>query len=33
MEIIISIFLGAFLISIGIVGYCRISKDFKEGDQ
>lgn len=28
MEIIIAIFLGAFLTAIGIAGYVRISKDF-----
>ncbi len=32
MEIIIAIFLGAFLSAIGVVGYIRICKDFnKEG--
>ena len=29
METIIAIFLGAFLTTIGIVGYIRISKDFE----
>ena len=28
MEMGIAIFLGAFLIGIGILAYCRISKDF-----
>ena len=31
MEIVIAIFLGAFLALIGIIGYARISKDFKDG--
>jgi len=31
MEILISFFLGAFLMTIGILSYIRISKDFKEG--
>lgn len=30
MEMGIAIFLGAFLIGIGVLAYCRISKDFKE---
>ena len=30
MEIIIAVFLGAFLTAIGIIGYVRISKDFEE---
>lgn len=30
MELAIAIFLGAFLSAIGVIGYCRISKDFKE---
>lgn len=30
MEVIIAIFLGAFLSAIGVVGYIRICKDFKE---
>ena len=33
MEIIIAIFLGVFLAAIGIIGYIRISKDFKGGDK
>ena len=33
MEIIIAIFLGAFLVAIGLLGYIRISKDFKDGDK
>ncbi len=31
MEIIISIFLGAYLLAIGILCYVRVSKDFKGG--
>ena len=30
MEIIIAIFLGAFLTAIGVAGYIRISKDFEQ---
>lgn len=30
MEIIIAVFLGAFLFGIGILSYIRISKDFEE---
>ena len=30
METIIAVFLGAFLMVIGVVGYYRISKDFEE---
>lgn len=30
MEAIIAIFLGAFLMGIGVLSYCRITKDFKE---
>lgn len=30
MEWIIAVFLGAFLTAIGIIAYCRISKDFKK---
>ena len=33
MELAIAIFLGAFLSAIGVVGYYRISKDFKEKDK
>ncbi len=34
MEWAIAIFLGVFLIAIGIIAYCRISKDFKkDGDR
>ena len=33
MEMGIAFFLGAFLIGIGVLAYCRISKDFKEGDK
>lgn len=34
MEWVIAIFLGAFLIAIGILAYYRISKDFKkDGDR
>ena len=32
METIIAIFLGVFLAVIGVVGYIRISKDFKEDE-
>lgn len=31
MEIIISVFLGAYLMFIGIISYIRIRKDFKGG--
>lgn len=31
MEFVISIFLGAYLLGIGILCYVRISKDFKGG--
>ncbi len=31
MEIGIAIFLGTFLALIGVIGYVRISKDFKGG--
>ena len=30
MEAVISVFLGVFLMGIGIMAYIRISKDFKE---
>ena len=33
MEMGIAIFLGAFLIGIGVLAYCRISKDFKGGNK
>lgn len=33
MEMGIAIFLGAFLIGIGIAAYYRIDKDFKEGNK
>lgn len=33
MELIIAIFLGAFLSFIGIIGYIRFAKDFKEDDK
>ena len=33
MEIVIAVFLGAFLVAIGLLGYIRISKDFKDGDK
>lgn len=33
MEMGIAIFLGAFLIGIGVLAYCRIRKDFKEGNK
>lgn len=33
MEVIIAIFLGAFLSAIGVVGYIRISQDFKKGEK
>lgn len=32
MEIAISVFLGGFLVVIGIISYIRINKDFSEGD-
>ncbi len=31
MEFAIAVFLGVFLISIGIISYWRICKDFKNG--
>lgn len=31
METIIAIFLGIYLIVIGVISYIRVSKDFKEG--
>ena len=31
MELIIAIFLGLFLILIGVISYWRICKDFKNG--
>ena len=31
MELVISIFLGVFLIAIGVMSYVRISKDYKGG--
>lgn len=31
MEIAIAVFLGAFLAVIGVIGYIRISKDYKDG--
>lgn len=31
MEIIISIFLGVYLMFIGIISYVRIRRDFKGG--
>lgn len=33
MEIAIAVFLGAFLASIGVLCYVRVSKDFKDGDK
>lgn len=33
MEVIIAIFLGAFLSAIGVVGYIRINQDFKKGEK
>lgn len=33
MEIIIAIFLGAFLSAIGVIGYIRICKDFKKEEE
>lgn len=33
MEFVISIFLGAYLLTIGIFCYVRISKDFKGGSK
>ncbi len=33
MELGIAIFLGIFLISIGVLAYFRISKDFKEDNK
>lgn len=29
MEIIIAIFLGAFLVGLGVLSYYRITKDYK----
>lgn len=31
MELAISIFLGVFLIAIGVMSYVRISNDYKRG--
>lgn len=31
MEIIITCFLGAYLLAIGIISFIRVSKDFKGG--
>ena len=33
MELAIAIFLGVFLAVVGVIGYSRISKDFKENDK
>ena len=33
METIIAVFLGAFLVGIGILSYIRIRKDFEEVDK
>lgn len=33
MEYIISLFLGAYLLAIGILCYIRIKKDFKGDDK
>lgn len=33
MEIVISIFLGVFLVFIGGISYYRINKDFAEGEK
>lgn len=33
MEIVISLFLGAFLVGIGVIGFKRIEKDFEEGGE
>lgn len=33
METIIAIFLGAFLMAIGVLSYRRISKDSEEGSK
>ncbi len=33
MEYAICIFLGAYLIAIGIISYLRISKDYKGGNK
>lgn len=30
MEIVISLFIGAFLVGIGVIGFKRIEKDFGE---
>lgn len=31
MEIAIAVFLGAFLIGIGVLAYIRVNKDYKNG--
>ena len=31
MELVIALFLGAFLIAIGAMSYIRISRDYKGG--
>lgn len=33
MEFVISVFLGAYLLAIGILCYVRITKDFKGGNK
>ena len=33
MEIAIAIFLGAYLVGIGIISFIRMSKDFEEADK
>lgn len=33
MEVAIAIFLGAFLSAIGVVGYIRICKDYREEEK
>lgn len=30
MEVLIAVFLGAYLVGIGIISYIRIRKDFEE---
>ena len=33
MEVAIAIFLGAYLIAIGVISWIRISKDYKGGKE
>ena len=33
MEYVISVFLGAYLVAIGIISLIRINKDYKDGEK